>query len=76
MFGIQGTKFEYDYCGYQYRTYDDIEDDNIKTFHLCYKDGIEVKEISYGFFNTSPYSLVAYDDFRGYIDILLNKDKD
>ena len=43
MFGIQGTDLHYRYMGYEYRTYDDVEPDNIKMFHLCFKDGVEVQ---------------------------------
>ena len=67
MFGIQGTNLEFEYKGYQYRTYDDIEEDNIKTFHLCYKDGQEVK-LPQEFYNHSPYSTVDFDVFKQIID--------
>lgn len=64
---IQGTRFEYEYKGYEYRTYDDIEEDNIKTFHLCFKDGKEVS-LARAFYNTSPYRLVAVEDFVQFVD--------
>ena len=64
---IQGTMFEYEYMGYQYRTYEDIEEDNIKTFHLCFKDGKEVS-LTREFYNTSPYRKVAYENFVRYVD--------
>ena len=67
MFGIQGTDLRYEYRGYQYRTYDDVEDDNIKTWHLCYKDGKEVS-LNRAFHNTSPYRLVSREDFERYIE--------
>jgi hypothetical protein len=67
MWGIQGTTKQYAYMGYEYRTYDDVEDDNIKTFHLCFKDGLEVK-LPYEFYNHSPYSLVEVDTFKRLID--------
>jgi hypothetical protein len=58
--------FQYVVNGYEYRTFDDIEDDNIKTFHYCYKDGVEIK-MPREFYNTSPYSLVKQEDFQRYI---------
>lgn len=70
MFGIQGTDKHYEYMGYEYRTYEDREDDNIKLFHLCFKDGKEVK-LPYEFYNHSPYSLVYREAFERYIDAQL-----
>lgn len=67
MYGIQSTDLEYEYKGYQYRTYRDVEEDNIKTFHLCYKDGKEVS-LSRAFYNTSPYRYVKREDFERYVD--------
>ena len=67
MFGIQGTDLEFEYKGYQYRTYKDYEEDNIKTFHLCYKDGREVS-LNRAFYNTSPYRYVDRKDFERYVD--------
>lgn len=60
------TNLQYKIDGYEYRTYDDVEDDNIKTFHYCFKDGVEVK-MPYDFYNTSPYRLVKREDFQRYI---------
>ena len=57
----------YKYKGFEYRTYDDVEEDNIKTFHYCYKDGKEVKMIP-EFYNTSPYDLVDVEDFKRFVD--------
>jgi uncharacterized protein YacL (UPF0231 family) len=59
----------YKYKGFEYRTFDDVEEDNIKTFHYCYKDGKEIK-MSYEFYNTSPYELVAVEDFKKFVDTL------
>jgi hypothetical protein len=67
MFEIQGTEYEYKYKGYEYRTFQDIEEDNIKTFHLCYKDGKEVS-LCREFYNTSPYRYVKRLDFERYVD--------
>ena len=65
MFGH--SDFEYEYRGYQYRTFQDIEEDNIKTFHLCYKDGKEVS-LCRAFYNTSPYRYVDRPDFERYVE--------
>lgn len=67
MFGIQGTDLEFEYKGYQYRTYRDVEEDNIKLWHLCYKDGREVS-LNRKFHNTSPYRYVDRKDFERYVD--------
>ena len=67
MFGIQGTDKHYAYKGYEYRTYDDVDDDCIKMFHLCFKDGKEVK-MPPEFYNHSPYSLIALRDFEQFVD--------
>lgn len=60
------TDKEYEYKGFEYRTYDDVEPDNIKTFHLCFKDGKEVK-MPQEFYNTSPYRKVKYEDFVEFV---------
>ena len=67
MFGMQGTDLEFEYRGYQYRTYRDVEEDNIKLWHLCYKDGKEVN-MPREFSNHSPYSIVDPKVFKQLID--------
>lgn len=63
----------YKYKGFEYRTWDDVEEDNIKTFHYCYRrraeDGhlIEVN-MPRDFYNHSPYDLVPVEDFKKYVD--------
>ena len=52
----------YSYLGYEYRPLDDVEEDNIKTFHECYKDGVRIK-MPDAFYCHSPYSLISYDEF-------------
>ena len=63
----------YSYKGYEYRTYDDIEEDNIKTFHFCFRrraeDGLLIEVgMPREFYNTSPYDMVSVDDFKKYVD--------
>jgi hypothetical protein len=60
------TDTHYSYKGFEYRTWDEREEDNIKTFHECWKDGKEVK-MSRAFYNTSPYDLVEYEDFVAFV---------
>jgi len=66
---------QYEINGFQYRTWDDVEDDNIKTFHYCYRrrpeDGqlIEIR-MPGEFYNHSPYSLITPDEFRGFLATL------
>ena len=64
---VHNTNFEYGYKGYQYRTWRDVEEDNIKIFHECYKDGTAV-DLGREFVNTSPYRLVDRKDFIRYVD--------
>ena len=64
---MMSTTLVYEYKGYQYRTYLDIEEDNMKTFHYCYKEGVEVK-LPYAFYNHSPYSDVPYESFVSIVD--------
>ena len=52
----------YSYLGYEYRTWEDREEDNIKIFHECYKDGQRVS-MPREFQNHSPYSLMTFEEF-------------
>jgi len=52
----------YSYLGYEYRPWDDVEEDNIKTFHECYKDGQRIK-MPCDFYNHSPYDTMSYEQF-------------
>ena len=56
----------YSYLGYEYRPWDDVEEDNIKTFHECYKNGQRVR-MPREFYNHSPYSLMTFEEFVGHI---------
>ena len=58
---------EYEYRGYEYRVWEDIEEDNTKMFHECYKDGKRV-ELCREFENTSPYRYVKKEDFIRYVE--------
>jgi hypothetical protein len=52
----------YSYLDYDYCPWDDVEEDNIKTFHECYKAGKRIR-MPREFYNHSPYSLMSYDEF-------------
>ena len=52
----------YSYLGYEYRPSEDVEEDNIKIFHECYKHGQRVNMPS-EFYNHSPYSLLTFEEF-------------
>jgi hypothetical protein len=52
----------YSYLGYEYRPWDDVEEDNIKTYHECYKNGIRVK-MPREFYNHSPYKTMTFAEF-------------
>jgi hypothetical protein len=61
---------QYTANGYEYRTYLDIEEDNQKIFHYCYKDGVEIK-MPYEFYNHSPYSYMPKDKFVAFTQHLV-----
>jgi hypothetical protein len=56
----------YSYLGYEYRPWDDVEEDNIKTHHECYKGGQRVK-MPREFYNHSPYDIMTFDQFVGHV---------
>ena len=56
----------YSYLGYEYRPWDDVEEDNIKTFHECYKHGMRIS-MPDAFYNHSPYTLITFEEFVGYV---------
>lgn len=60
------TDLQYEINGFQYRTYLDIEEDNQKIFHYCYKDGKEVT-MPREFKNMGPYSYITPDEFRNFM---------
>jgi hypothetical protein len=66
MWYINTTDLEYEFNGYQYRTYLEVEDDNQKLFHLCFLNGNEVK-MEQDFYNHSPYSRITPDEFQCYL---------
>ena len=66
MWYINTTDLEYEFNGYQYRTYLEVEDDNQKLFHLCFLNGNEVK-MEQEFYNHSPYSRITPDEFQCYL---------
>ena len=56
----------YTYKGFEYYTWDDVKEDNIKMYHECRKAGREIK-MPDAFYNHSPYSLVSLDEFVAFI---------
>jgi hypothetical protein len=52
----------YSYLGYEYRPYEDVEEDNIKIFHEVYKHGQRIN-MPREFYNHSPYSLMTFEEF-------------
>ena len=67
------TDLRYKYNEFEYRTYDDIEEDNIKTFHFCFRrrpeDGLLIEVgMPRAFYNHSPYDLVPVEEFKKYVD--------
>ena len=66
MWSIDSTDLEFEFNGYQYRTYLEVEDDNQKLFHHCFLNGVEVK-LEQDFYNHSPYSRITPDEFQCYL---------
>lgn len=52
----------YSYLGYEYRPWEDVEEDNIKIFHDVYKHGQRIK-MPDEFYNHSPYSYMTFEEF-------------
>lgn len=59
----------YNYLGFEYRPWKDVEEDNIKIFHECYKDGKRV-EMSREFYNHTPYEYMIPDEFQKHVQTL------
>lgn len=66
---MNGTVKLYNYLGYEYRIYEDVEIDNIKIFHYCYKDGKEVS-MPREFYNYTPYDTMSPAEFVKHIQTL------
>lgn len=60
------SDFHFKVGEYEYHTFDDVEDDNIKTFHECYKHGVRI-DMPYDFYNHSPYSLMTVKEFTEHV---------
>ena len=56
----------YSYLGYEYRPWDDVEEDNIKTFHECYKHGMRIS-MPREFYNHSPYNRMTFEEFCDHV---------
>lgn len=67
---INTTDLEYTIEGYEYRTYLEVEDDNQKLFHFCFKDGEQV-EMPLEFNNFTPYERVNPNRFRLFLTDLV-----
>jgi hypothetical protein len=63
---MRGTDLVFSYLGYQYRTWTDLDDDCIKIFHECFKDGQCIK-MNHEFYDHSPYSLMTYNEFQHHV---------
>jgi hypothetical protein len=59
----------YTYLGYEYRPYEDVEEDNIKIFHECYRDGKRIS-MPQEFYNHSPYSYMDCDQFVKHVQTI------
>jgi hypothetical protein len=57
---------EFSINGYVYCTERDVEDDVIKIFHYCFKNGIEIK-MPNAFYQHSPYSYITREEFANYL---------
>jgi len=60
---------QYTVDGFSYYAIEDREEDNIKLFHECYKDGRRVV-MPTAFYNESPYRLITPDAFKKYLQTI------
>ena len=60
---------QYTVDGFSYYVIEDREEDNIKLFHECYKDGRRVV-MPMAFYNESPYRLITPDAFKKYLQTI------
>lgn len=63
---MRGTDLMFSYNDYQYRTWEDREEDNCKIFHECYKDGVRIV-MPGEFYNHSPYSYMDRAEFARHV---------
>ena len=63
------TTLEYNLRGYEYRTYLDIEEDNQKLFHYCFKEGRRIT-MPAEFDNYTPYEKIKSYEFEDFINEL------
>ena len=66
---MNGVHFLLEYNGYRYGIWEDIEEDNIKAFHECYKDGRRI-DMPQEFYNHSPYSTMTHSEFVKHVQTL------
>ena len=66
---IDGTDYQFDYDGYEYRTWIDDDGDVRKIFHECYLGEYEITMPS-AFYNYTPYQYMRIDEFKSFIDEL------
>ena len=59
----------YSYLGYEYQPWEDVEEDNIKIFHECYKNGKRIN-MPEAFYCHSPYSYMACEEFMQHVQTL------
>jgi hypothetical protein len=63
------TTLEYNLRGYEYRTYLDIEEDNMKYFHYCFKGGKRI-DMPAEFDNYTPYEKIKPAEFAEFVNNL------
>ena len=61
------TTYQFSVGEYEYRTDLDIEEDNMKIFHYCFKDNERIK-MPHAFYNYTPYDYVSVDEFKQFLD--------
>lgn len=63
---MQPRDFQYSIYGFEYHAIEEREEDNLKLFHECYRDGRRVV-MPMEFYNESPYRLITPEAFKKYI---------
>jgi hypothetical protein len=52
----------YEYRGYRYMIWHEYEDDNVKMFHECWREGRQIR-MPDEFYNHSPYKVMTRAEF-------------
>ena len=67
---LHGDEVKFEYKGYQYKPWDDVEEDNVKRFHYVYfVDEAIGKAVNDCWIPLSPYTTPSFELFKNWIDM-------